>query len=367
MSRAPKHTPNTKRKHVALAVGAVLFFCVAIYGISSLRLFSVSYNSDVVEAAETADATPAPKPIPVLDTVAYDKKMLEVANNPHVGTTTASTTKPTLWPVTAVYPKAGALLPFNRIVAYYGNFYSTQMGVLGQYPEAEMLAKLKAEVAEWQAADPSTPVIPAIDYIDITAQGSPGKDGKYRLRMPDTQIDQALALAAQVNGIVFLDLQIGLSSLSVELPLLDTYLKMPQVHLALDPEFAMKTGAKPGTVIGTMDAADINYAAQYLAKLVQENDLPPKILVIHRFTEAMVTNYKQIKPLPEVQMVMDMDGWGDPAKKLGTYNRVVYQEPVQFTGFKLFYKNDLKPPSTRMLSKEELLKLSPQPLFIQYQ
>ena len=29
----------------------------------------------------------------------------------------------------------------------------------------------------------------------------------------------------------------------------------------------------------------------------------------------MVTNYKEIKPLPEVQIVMDMDGWGEKAKK----------------------------------------------------
>ena len=81
----------------------------------------------------------------------------------------------------------------------------------------------------------------------------------------------------------------------------------------------------------------------------------------------MITNYKAIKPLAEVQMVMDMDGWGNPAKKLGTYQYVVYKEPVQFTGFKLFYKNDLFAPSTRMLTPEDLLKLSPQPLFIQYQ
>ena len=30
------------------------------------------------------------------------------------------------------YPNPGALLPFHRIVAYYGNFYSTHMGVLGE-------------------------------------------------------------------------------------------------------------------------------------------------------------------------------------------------------------------------------------------
>jgi hypothetical protein len=230
-----------------------------------------------------------------------------------------------------------------------------------------MIQRLKGVISQWQAADPSTPVIPAIDYIAVTAQGSAGKDGKYRLRMPDSQIDEALSLASQVHGIVILDVQVGLSTVQTEVPLLSTYLAMPNVHLALDPEFAMHDGAKPGTVIGSLDASDINWASNYLATLVQQNHLPPKILVIHRFTEEMVTNYKKIAPLPEVQVVMDMDGWGSQAKKIGTYSRVIYPEPVQFTGFKLFYKNDLLPPSTGMLTPAQVLKLTPQPSFIQYQ
>jgi hypothetical protein len=64
---------------------------------------------------------------------------------------------------------------------------------------------------------------------------------------------------------------------------------------------------------------------------------------------------------------MDMDGWGFPAKKVNTYRQVVYKEPVQFTGFKLFYKNDTLPPSTHLMTPEEVLKLKPQPSYIQYQ
>jgi hypothetical protein len=241
------------------------------------------------------------------------------------------------------------------------------MGVLGEYDAPTMLAKLKSTVAQWNAADPFTPAVPAIDYIALTAQGSPGKEGLYMLRMPDDQIDHALDLANQVHGIVILDVQVGLSTLQHELPMLDKYLAMPNVHLAIDPEFSMKGGEEPGTVIGTFSAADINYAAQHLAALVQKDNLPPKVLIVHRFTQAMVTNYQDIQPLPEVQIVMDMDGWGSPAKKLNTYQQFIASQPVQFTGFKLFYKNDLKPPSTRMLTPQELLKLTPQPLFIQYQ
>ncbi len=346
-------------------VGFTTLWLVLIYLIGWSNVLGMHYSREEAEATSTSKGVVAKAVVqkPVLDTKAYDAKLLSVAN---YASTTASTTK-RIWPVQAPYPKAGAILPFKRIVAYYGNFYSTGMGVLGQYPAPQMLDMLRQVKAKWEAADPATPVVPAIDYIALTAQGSPGKQGYYMLRMPDDQIDHAVDLANQVNGIVILDVQVGLSTLQRELPMLDKYLAMPNVHLAIDPEFSMKSGDKPGSVIGTFDAADVNYAAQHLAKLVQENDLPPKVLVVHRFTQNMVTNYQAIDPLPEVQIVMDMDGWGDPAKKLNTYQRFVATQPVQFTGFKLFYKNDLKPPSTRLLTPSELLKLTPQPLFIQYQ
>jgi hypothetical protein len=145
---------------------------------------------------------------------------------------------------------------------------------------------------------------------------------------------------------------------------------MPNVELAIDPEFAMHDGAKPGTVVGTLDASDINFVAHYLAGLVEKNNLPPKILIVHRFTQDMVTNYREITPLPEVQIVMDMDGFGSAAKKINTYQSFVVDQPVQFTGFKLFYKNDQIPSiagSDHMMTPAEVFKLSPQPSFIQYQ
>ncbi len=351
---------STKRRaHSALRITAYLA------GVGVMCGALVYLVTDLYPGSLEASGIGAPVPAAraVLDRVAYDAKMLAIAN---VGTTTASTT-PSRWPVKAAYPNAGALLPFKRIVAYYGNFYSKQMGVLGEYEQEEVLQRLRAAAAEWNSADPETPVVPAIDYIAVTAQASAGEDGMYRLRMPDSQIDRAIEMAQRIDGIVFLDVQVGFSTLQKELPALKKYLALPQVHLAIDPEFSMKHGIRPGREIGTMDAADVNYAAEYLAQLVRDNNLPPKILVVHRFTEEMVTGYRTIRPLPEVQIVIDMDGWGFPAKKLNTYRLVVQNEPIQFAGFKIFYKNDLRAPSPRLLTPAELLQLSPQPIFIQYQ
>jgi len=201
----------------------------------------------------------------------------------------------------------------------------------------------------------------------VVAQGSEGKDGKYRARMPDTEIDKVLAMAEKINAIVFLDIQVGFSNLESEIPVYEKYFKMPNVHLGIDPEFSMKSGIRPGKVVGTFDAADINFAAEYLANIVRENDLPPKILVVHRYTQKMVTNYQNIKPLPEVQIVMHMDGWGGQAKKINTYQQFIYSEPVQFTGFKLFYKNDVFDEGTVLFEPAQLLKLNPRPIYIQFQ
>lgn len=314
-------------------------------------------------------ATSAATPRPVLDRAAYDARLRALAHLTDGASESATASQPLQrgWPVKTAYPEAGALLPFNRIVAYYGNFYSKSMGILGQHPPDEVLRRLRVTVKEWEAADPSTPVIPAIDYIVVSAQGAPGSDRKYRLRMPLDQVDKALAMANKINGVLFLDIQVGHSTLQQELPRYKKYLELPNVHLSIDPEFSMKDGRRPGTRIGTFDATDINWAANYLATIVREKQLAPKVLVVFRFTNNMVTNYQRITPLPEVQVVMAMDGWGSPMKKATTYRKVITREPVQFTGFKLFYKNDLRPPSKALMTPNQVLDLMPAPSYIQYQ
>lgn len=292
-----------------------------------------------------------------LDTAAYNKRMIKLAN----GDTTGR------WPVKGPYPLPGAILPFNRVVAYYGNLFSKNMGILGELPKAEMIKKLMSEVEKWKKADTTTPVIPALHYIAVTAQASPGNDGMYRARMPFHQIDTIIRWAKEIKGLTFIDVQVGHSNVKTEVEKFKDYFKRPDFHLGIDPEFSMKGGEKPGTVIGSFTAADINDAIDILAAAVKENNLPPKILVVHRFTHDMVADYKNIKLVPEVQVVIDMDGWGGKELKAGTWQRYIYNEPVQFTGFKLFYKNDLKRGKGGMYSPAELIKFVPKPIYIQYQ
>jgi hypothetical protein len=271
-----------------------------------------------------------------------------------------------VWPVKGPAPLPGSLLPDKRIVAFYGNPLSKRMGILGELSPEHMLAKLDTVVASWRDADPATPVQPALHLIAVVAQASAGRDGKYRARMADTLIDRVLSWARTRDAIVFLDLQVGKSTLQDELPRLAKYLTMPNVHLGIDPEFSMKRGGRPGERIGVYDAADINYATSFLGDLVTEHNLPPKVFVIHRFTRPMVTNSSKITLDPRVQIVMHMDGWGWPSLKKESYRRYIYEYPVQFTGFKLFYRNDTK-TGTALMTPAEILLLEPRPLYIQYQ
>ncbi len=338
-----------------------------ILGFAAISLFAncnsdgkssngVSQSSSDTTKKKADSAANVMKPV---DPKLYDSLVKKLAN----GDTTGK------WPVkNQPTPLAGAILPFKRIVVYYGNLHSKKMGALGEYAPKEMWQRLNAEVKRWEKADPSTPVQPGLHYIAAVASGTPGKDNKYINRMGNKQIDSVLKIAKmQPNTIVFLDLQVALSTIKAELPHIEKYLQMPNVHLGIDPEFSMKDGSLPGKRIGTYDAVDINYVTGYLADMVKKYNLPPKVFVLHRFTKKMVTNADKIKLRPEVQVVVHMDGWGEPELKKGTYRHFVYGEPVQFTGFKLFYKNDLKKEPKRLLTPEELLKLTPKPIYIQYQ
>lgn len=292
-----------------------------------------------------------------LDTTDFERRVKALAHD--------SIPKP--WQVFTVIPEKGALLPFHRIVAMYGNFYSKNMGILGRIPEDELKNLFQKELEFWTQADSATPALPAVHYIAITAQKDPGKESAYRIRMPEAQIQKAIELGRSMNGITFLDVQIGHSSVEREVPTLEKYLLEKDVHLGLDPEWSMKDGSVPGTKIGTMDAAEINFAIEYLTKLVKENGLPPKILVVHRFTRNMITNHQDIKATPQVQVVINMDGFGFPAKKVSSYRSYVGGMPVQFTGIKLFYINDTLDSPHRLMTPQEIFKLYPKPIYIQYQ
>lgn len=348
----------------------------SVFSVSLLTLFWLIFELSKANFSpgSTRDKTGAEFEIPK-DTLSTGKKNENPAGGNELDTldferrirALAHDSVPQTWQVFSIYPEKEALLPFYRIVAMYGNFYSKHMGVLGRLTEGELIGLFEEELNYWEKADSLTPVLPAVHYIAVTAQKDAGKEGLYRLRMPESQIQKAIQLGRSLDGITFLDIQVGHSSVEKEVLSLEKYLLEKDVHLGLDPEWSMKVGSVPGTKIGTMDATDINFVIQYLSRLVKENGLPPKILVVHRFTRNMITNYREIKATPQVQVVINMDGFGYPSKKADSYRAFVGGMPVQFTGIKLFYINDKLTPPYRLMTPQEVLALYPKPIYVQYQ
>lgn len=274
----------------------------------------------------------------------------------------ASDAPPPYAPPPVTVPRRGALLPFSRVVTYYGNPLSKRMGILGELPVDQMLAGLEREADAWRKADPQTKVLPGLELVATVAADTPGPSGLYRTRMPDALIQKVIGWSRSKGWLTILDIQVGHSDAKAEVERLRPFLESPDVHLALDPEFDMPPGIVPGRRIGTTDAKSVNTAIALLASMVEKKGLPPKLLLVHRFTEGMLTNHDQVRRDPRVQVVMVMDGYGIPAFKRRAYRIAIRKEPVEFAGVKLFYKND-KP----MMTPREALTLQPGPSVVIYQ
>ena len=265
---------------------------------------------------------------------------------------------PSLAPVCGL-PAGGAGC---RIIAYYGNPLSNRMGALGANPPQQMIPELIARTNKWRAADPATPTRCAMELIAIAAQAAPGKNKTHRLRMGSKVINQVLGWARGAGCLLILDVQVGWSSVPVELPYLQPWLNEPDVHLALDPEWDMPPGVKPGSKVGSMTAAHIQFGIDLLTKTVADRNIGPKLLIVHRFRDFMVSNPETIVPNPSVRLLVNMDGFGPPETKLNSYKVAQVGMPTKLTGFKLFFLND-----TPMLQPADVLPILPVPVFINYQ
>jgi hypothetical protein len=307
-------------------------------------------NEAVVQEAQP---TVAPAAIPTTVAAVAPTKAPTVAAAPAAMATT---------PPTSRTPFTEALLPEYRIVAYYGHPHDANMGIVGEMPLDELTKKLRKQADAFEAADPSRPVVPALELIATVAQRDPGFDGTYILDTDHETLREYIDYAAEQDMLVILDVQIGRGSVADEIEKVRDLLEQPNVHLALDPEFAIAEGETPGDHIGSLNAESIAYAQQVLAEISAEQGIPPKMLIVHQFREDMISGKGQLAPMPGVQLVIDADGFGEPELKTFVYNYLVRDEPVQFGGIKLFYSQD-----SPLMKPREILDLVPAPDVIIYQ
>lgn len=254
--------------------------------------------------------------------------------------------------------------PLNdyRLVAFYGTPQSEYMGILGEYEPEEMMERLKEQTEAYSEIDPERPAVPTIELIATVAQRDPGPEGNYVSEPNTDMIDEYVELAEEHNALLMLDIQLGQTSVMEELQKIEPYLELPFVHLAIDTEYSVEEGEIPGEDLGEIDGGDIQEAIEYVDNMVEENNLPDKIVLVHQFANSIITNKEEIQPTEHVEVPLNFDGFGDSAIKMDGYRELVLNQPIQYGGFKLFYQND-----EPLLEPEEVLELDPSPAVINYQ
>jgi hypothetical protein len=204
---------------------------------------------------------------------------------------------------------------------------------------------------------PERPVLPAFELLATIVQASPGKDGRYRYRQKPALIRRYLRVARANGFLLLLDLQPGRSTFMREARALEPFLRQPDVGLALDPEWNMGRRGVPGSVIGSVGAGTVNQVSGYLARLVKDDRLPQKLLVIHQFTPDMVRGKARLKPPPELDTVLNSDGFGGFADKRAKYRELAPRTRRFARGFKLFFQED-----EGLMSPRQVLRLRPAPV-----
>src|SRR5690606_17167500 len=100
----------------------------------------------------------------------------------------------------------------------------------------------------------------------------------------------------------------------------------------IDPEFDVGRTEIPTQDIGSTRAADIRWTQKYLATLVLETGLPPKILIVHQWQEEMIVNRPLLRPVRGVHLVLSVSSWGSVEEKTAAYTSLVANDPVEFGG-----------------------------------
>ena len=260
-------------------------------------------------------------------------------------------------------PRGGrSVFPEFRVVGFAGAPQAEALGELGIGSLDQAARKLERQARPYSRGPGRRPILPAFELIAVIANADPGDDGKYRTRQEDRVVRDYLAGARRAGALLLLDIQPGRADFLPEVRKFDKFLAQPEVTVALDPEWHMAEGEVPGQTIGSVTAEEVNEVSAHLSRIVQRNRLPEKMLVVHQFTLEMIEDRKQLKRYPGVELVLNVDGVGDPKLKIDKYNAFMQQRDWARNGFKVFYEED-----TDMLSPAEVMRLRPEPEFVVYE
>ncbi|PIE97984.1 MAG: hypothetical protein CR988_05635 [Treponema sp.] len=251
----------------------------------------------------------------------------------------------------------------NDLFGIYGKPNAYTMGMLGQYNVEDLDPIMDKYVKIYDEANGNRGIIPALYIIYGTC--FPGGDIGL---LSDATTLKYIKYATERGWYVFLDHQIGKYSVEHAMNAILPFLKYPNVHLAIDPEWHT---TKPREVIGSVTAEEINKAQQMMQDyIVKHNIYGRRFFVIHQFHSAMIKSRHKVKSnFERVQLIHCSDGHGSPRVKRDTYafNGIAKNMPLK--SFKLFTKTTVEGPGydIPLMTPKEVFELKPRPYFIMYQ
>jgi hypothetical protein len=256
-----------------------------------------------------------------------------------------------------------SILLNEDVLAFYGHPLSRRMGILGRHSIEDLDALLTGLAEEYRAASGGRKIRKAF-YIIYGTVWPEGEIGILR----ETVLLEYIEYALQHDMLVFIDHQIGCYSPEAAIRKMLPYLKYPNVHLALDPEWRT---TKPMREIGGVNADEINQAQRIMENYLVEQDLPgERRLVVHQFNWLMIREREKVRGnFDRVRLVHCADGFGAPQLKRDSYAYNAQALNIPIKGFKLFYNFDIPGAGydQPLLSPQEVYQLSPRPYIIMYQ
>jgi hypothetical protein len=252
----------------------------------------------------------------------------------------------------------------HLFVAIYGTPGAPVLGVLGEQG-LEATIERAATVAEPYRELTPLQVVPSLEIITTVAAGSAGGDGDYSNELPAEGIRPYIDAAAAAGMYVVLDLQPGRSDFLTQARAYEELLRLPNVGLALDPEWRLAPDEVPLAQIGRVSAAEVDSVSSWLADLVRDAGLPPKMFVLHQFRSSMLQDRSSIRrDRPELEFLVHVDGQGAQPDKQATWNALHRDAPEDLAwGWKNFYDEDLP----MLTPAETMAEVSPLPDLVTYQ
>lgn len=261
------------------------------------------------------------------------------------------------------------------IVGYYGRPDAKSLGVLGQYSIEELTPLIQAKADEYDKINGDQKVIPAYHLIYGLATGDPGRKKDYLLPLSEAKLMKYINAAEDNGFLVIIDTQLGAQTPVEAITPVLKYLKYNSVHLAVDPEFEVDgLDIPPGKKIGHISGEEVNQVQSAMIDFMDKNGIDgKKTLMVHSFTEGMITEKNTIKQNDKIHLVMNLDGHGSPALKIKVYNSLYTARAASKAsgGFKLFFQEDKPSIMTpaQSLGQESVdgHKLAEKPRYINYQ